>query len=68
MFKRILARLNVFLPFLDFALAFGFRLEPQDENFGSLYQRMYPNVKLGKEGASSSFGNPAFSFSFTMFC
>src|ERR1035437_8015110 len=25
MFKRILARLNVFLPFLDFVLAFGFR-------------------------------------------
>lgn len=61
MFKRILARLDVFYPFLDFFLAFGFKLEPQDENFGGLRRRIYRKVELGQKGAHASFGNPVFS-------
>jgi hypothetical protein len=57
MFKRILARLDVFPPFLDFVLAFGFKLEPQDENFGGLHRRIYCGVELGKGGGCPSFGN-----------
>jgi hypothetical protein len=40
MFKSLFAWLDAFLPLLDFVLAFGFKLEPYDENFGGLRRRI----------------------------
>ncbi|MCJ1347143.1 hypothetical protein MMC31_005364 [Peltigera leucophlebia] len=54
LFKRILAHLDVFPPFLDFVHAFGFKLNEDDENFGGYHRRIYRPIN--SDGGLHSFG------------
>lgn len=54
LFKRILAHLDVFPPFLDFVHAFGFKVREDDENFGGYHRRIYRSTNA--DGGPHSFG------------
>ena len=56
MFNRIMKQLDVFPPFLEFVLAFGFKLEAKDEGYGGLHRRVYRRTDTGSNRDQNSFG------------
>ena len=54
LFRRIIAHLDVFPPFLDFVHAFGFKLGEEDESFGGYHRRIYRDANA--YGGAHSFG------------